>query len=218
MQKTFHSTLAALALSLVSVHVLLLFDYVRTLLQLLLLALFLCCFSLSWLGSSHIWPSAWQVKRGIILIARINPWMNGQPRLDFPSRIPRLLVFPSPPLPSPSFPFLFSSSQGKVYYLFIYRRAGTWDTAASNGGSLHVSVWTWESSIFTFMHAHTHTQKEREDTQTHTHTAMHVSRRGRHISSTGLPDVRTIKDETPWIGYIRRWRTLKVAFIIVIYL
>lgn len=50
MQKTFHSTLAALALalSLVSVHVLLRFDYVRTLLQLLLLlALFLCCFSLS---------------------------------------------------------------------------------------------------------------------------------------------------------------------------
>lgn len=48
MQKTFHSTLAALALalSLVSVHVLLLFDFVRTLLQLFLLALFLC-FSLS---------------------------------------------------------------------------------------------------------------------------------------------------------------------------
>lgn len=104
---TRHSTLAALALSLslVSVHVLLLFDYVRTLLQLLLLALFLCCFSLSWLSSSHIWPSVWQVIRGIILIARINPWMNGQPRLDFPSRIPRLLVFPAPPLPSLSIPF-----------------------------------------------------------------------------------------------------------------
>lgn len=65
-------------------------------------------------------------------------------------------------------------------------------------------------------YACTHTHRKRE--RTHTHTDMHVSRRGRHISSTGLPDARTIKDETPWIGYIRRWRTLKVAFIIVIYL
>lgn len=120
---------------------------------------------LSRLGSSHIWPSAWQVIRGIILIARINPWMNGQPDSTSPHEFLDFLSF----LP---FPFLFSLSQGKVYYLFIYRRVlgqgqgQGHGKAASKGGSLHVSVWTWESSIFTFMHAHTHTHRWGE---THTH-------------------------------------------------
>lgn len=91
---------AALALALVRVHVLA-----------SPLRLCLCSSSssscsvsmllLSWLGSSHIWPSAWQVIRGIILIARINPWMNGQPdSTSLPLWIPRFLAFPCLSIPA----------------------------------------------------------------------------------------------------------------------
>lgn len=109
---------------------------------------------LSRLGSSHIWPSAWQVIRGIILIARINPWMNGQPLTNSSTS--------SLPFPFHSF---FRCPKVKCI-IYLYTGGQRHGKAASKGGSLHVSVWTWESSIFTFMHAHTHTHTEGE---THTH-------------------------------------------------